>query len=394
MPELTPQFQMQYERRMRAITENEYIRRLAAGNMWWQKIARVMNLEGKTERLTWLMNTAQIEPIGPTFSGQLTFEGLATQSTELATYKHGKGIKVERDQIEDLDGTGLNILADWSMQVGSDMAYYPQLLMTQILLNGANTDGSANAYDGVPYFADNTANTIGGVSVNGHPYNPYRPSLGGYQNWCHGAASGAYPGGLPIDDGVTVDVALTNLGKAIAFISTNRMPNGVSPRFLTPKFIIAPPRMAPRLRQLLDAKFIAQAAATGGGSGDVMALISGWALGEPVIGQELGASFAFPYQIPFVNATTGAVSMKSGTTSSLDTTYYIVCQENSTSQLGGLLYCQRKPFKVTYYTGDAGGTGHSAELDRADEFEYHVKGRVSGQYGHPYCIYRFDAATS
>lgn len=392
MPEITPSFVMQYERRMKAITETEYVRRLAADNTWWNKVSKTMNLEGKTERLTWLLETAMIEPVGPTGTGAMSFEGLVTQTVEYPTYRHGKGIKVQRDQLEDLDGTGLDILASWSSQIGNEMAYYPQRLMAQLLLNGANTDGSANAYDTVPFFADNTSRTIGGVSVAGHPYNPFRPNLGGYSNWLHGSSSGSYPGALPIDDAnaSTIETALTNLGKAIAYVSTAKMPNGVDPRFLTPKYLIAPPRMIPRVRQLMAAKYIAQTAGSGGGSGDVDAVIRGWGLGEPVFAQELGASVTYPSaQMSFVT-TGGQVKTMAESLQGSDTTWYLVCEENATSNLGGLLFLQRKPFKVNYYTGDAGGTAMSAELDRANEFEYHVQGRMSVGYGHPYSIFRFD----
>src|SRR5579872_6426352 len=118
---------------------------------------RTMTLEGKTERITWLLSTAMIEPVGPTLTGALNFE--------------------------DLEGTGLDILAEWSAQIGNEIGYYPQRLGAQLILNGAATDGTANAYDTVPYFASNsTVTTIGGVSVTGHPYNPFRPTLGGYAN--------------------------------------------------------------------------------------------------------------------------------------------------------------------------------------------------------------------
>lgn len=392
MPEITPSFVMQYERRMRAITETEYVRRLKAENTWWNKVARTVPMEGKTERLTWLLETAMIEPVGPSGTGVMSFENLVSQTVEYPTFRHAKGIRIQRDQFEDLDGTGLSEVAAWSAQIGNETAYYPQRLMAQLLLNGANTDGSAVSYDGVQFFADNSSNTVGGVSVKGHPFNPFRPTLGGYQNWLHGSPSGAYPGALPIDDSVTVDVALKNLGTAIAHIATNKMPNGIDPRFLTPAFIVGPPRMAPRLRQLTDAKFIAQAAASGGGSGDVMALIQGWGLGTPIIAQELNAAYSYTASFPFIPTGGSNPKFLSETVTGSDTTWYMVCQENNTTQLGGLLYLLRKPFKVNYYTGDSGGTGMQADLDRANEFEYHVQGRMSAQYGHPYTIYRFDSA--
>jgi hypothetical protein len=57
------------------------------------------------------------------------------------------------------------------------------------------------------------------------------------------------------------------------------------------------------------------------------------------------------------------------------------------TQLGGLLYILRKNFKINYYTGET-----QAELDRRNQFEYHVQGRMSAQYGHPFTVFRFDAS--
>lgn len=386
MPDLTPSFVMQYERRMRAITETEYTRRLAAGNLWWNKVVRTIDIEGKSERITWLLNTALIEPVGPSGSGTISFENLVTQTVEYPVLRHAKGIRVLRDQLEDLNGTGLSILNDWSMQIGNEMAYYPQRQAAQLILNGAATNGSANAYDGKPFFADNT---------NAHPNNPFNTGAGTYANWLHGSSSGTYPGALPIDDSVTVDVALKNLGKGIAYVAGFKMPNGVDPRFLSVKGLLIPPAMAPRVRELTKAKYIAQAAATGGGSGDVEALIFGWGLGEPMVAQEFAATTSYPnVQVATADPTTGAITMKdAGTVTGSDTTYYLICQEMSTTQLGGLLNVQRKPFKVTYYSGDSpGSTGLSETLDRANELEYHVQGRNAPQYGHPYTIIRVDAS--
>lgn len=393
MPEITPSFVMQYERNMRAISEKEYVRKLADEHTWWNKVMRTMPIERKTERITWLLETAMIEPVGPTGSGQMEFENLVSQTVEYPTFRHAKGCIIQRDQFEDLDGTGLNEVAAWSEQIGIESAYYPQRLGAHLLLNGANTDGSANAYDSVPFFADNTSNTINGVSVKGHPFNPYRPELGGYKNWLKGASASGYPGALPIDDSVAVDVALVNLGKILAHISDNRMPNGVDPRFLKPAFILAPPRMAPRLNQLLNARFIAQLAGTGSaaGSGDVMATVQGFGLGRPIIAQELAASYNLNLKTPYMGPS-GAVKFATESVTGSDTTFYVICQEMKTTSLGGLLHLQRKPFKVNYYTGDSGGTGMQADLDRANQFEYHVQGRMSCAYGHPYTVYRCDGS--
>ena len=395
MPEITPSFVMEYERRMRAITEDEYVRRLK--KLWWNKVARPMPIEGKTERVAWLLDTATIEPIGPTGTGRLGFEDMVSLSVEYPTFRHGKGIRVQRDQIEDLDGTGLDVLAKWSSNIGNETAYYPQRLLAQILLNGTNADGSANAYDGVPFFSDYT---------NPHPNNPYDPTRGYYANWLHGSAtvgtptftpSGYGPIALPpnpgacaIDDSVTPENALINLGKAIAYIASLKMPNGVDPRFLSVAYMIVPPRMAPRVRQLTSAKLIAQTAGSGGGGADVEALIRGWELGEPVVAAELAASTNYAFKMAFVDANGNDTFLPESSIKGSDTTYYIVCQEMQTTKLGGLLLVQRKPFKVNYYTGDSGGTGMTEQLDRQNEFEYHVQGRMAPAYGHPYTIFRCD----
>ena len=286
----------------------------------------------------------------------------------------GKGIKVRRDQIEDLDGTGLDILAKWSGDMGAYMAYWPQKRMAQLLLNGAATDGSAASYDGKPFFAD---------AANAHPLNPYAPNRGTYLNWFHGSASGAQPGALPIDDSVSVETALANLGKVIAAIKGIKMPNGEDPRFLSPVGLIVPPRMVPRAQQLTNAKFIAQAASnSGAGSGDVEALIRNWGLAEPIEADELAGTTSYTFTAP-----NGAKKTVTGS----DTTYYVVCRELTTTQLGSLVYVERKPFKITYYTGDSGGTGMDAILDRANAFEYHCQGRNVSQYGHPYGLFRIDS---
>lgn len=384
MPDITPSFLMEYERRMKAITENEYVRRLAAENSWWNKIMRTTPIEGKTQRISWFLDTAMIEPVGPTGTGKITFENMVALTAEYPTFRHAKGIEVQRDQLEDLDGTGLDQLAKWSENIGNETAYYPQRLGAQLILNGANPDGSANAYDMIPFFAD---------ASNPHPVNPFDLSKGYYANWCHGSASNvlvpSYPGALPIS-GVTSDVAVANYAKALAFIQSLRMPNGTDPRFLRPVYIAGPQALAPILSQLTDAKYIAQAAASGGGSGDISYFIKRFGLGEPMIMQELGAATKYSFKQPFMG-TGGNVTFLPETVTGSDSTWYIICQEMQSTQLGGLLYVTRKPFKVNYYTGDAGGTAMSAELDRMNKFEYHVQGRMAPAYGHPYTIFRFDA---
>ena len=241
--EITPQFLFEYERRMRVNQERQYSKLVMAKNYWANKVLRPLKIEGRTERVTWLLETAMIRPIGPSGSGGMTFQNLVSATVEYTSFKHGHGIRVQRDQLEDLDGDGLNQLMGWATQVGAQIGYYPQKLCAQLILNGANTDGSANAYDGLPFFMDNTVGTgnanPGNTYSNGHYYNPYNAGLGGYYSWLHGAAVAssagvqAYPGALPIDDSVSVETALINLGKAIAYLATVKQANGQDPRFFS-----------------------------------------------------------------------------------------------------------------------------------------------------------------
>jgi len=59
---------------------------------------------------------------------------------------------------------------------------------------------------------------------------------------------------------------------------------------------------------------------------------------------------------------------------------------------GAFVYVDREAFRITYYTGQGGGNGVDAILDRADELEWHCKGRNVAGYGHPYTFFKIKAA--
>ena len=121
--------------------------------------------------------------------------------------------------------------------------------------------------------------------------------------------------------------------------------------------------MQARLAQLTNAKFIAQAASSGGGSGDVEALIASFGFVEPVIADELAG---------WEN----------------DTTWFLACEEITSDQLGAFLYIDREPFKINYYTGAGGGTGVDANLGRMNELEWQCQGRNGTGYGHPFLMFK------
>lgn len=342
MPFLTPQFVFDLESRMRMIQENEYLR--LTSNLWWSKCTKVLPILTRREIVTWCLNTAQIEDQGD--GGNIEYDNMMIQETEFTPKTAGKGLKIRRQQFEDLDGNGVQLATEWSQQIGAQHAYWPQKTAVNLLKTGHLA--TSLGYDGKPFFATD------------HPVNPKKPAVGTYSNLLSGAGTYA------IDESIAADVALKNLGKVFAHIASIKMPNGVDPRFLRPAGILCSPALFPRAVQLTNARFLAQAASSGGGGADVEAIIRALGYGQPILADEL-AGFES------------------------DTTYFVICEQLSSSNLGGLVYIDREPFSTRFYTGRGGGNGVDAILDRADELEWHTSGRNAGGFGHPFTIIKVKA---
>lgn len=349
MGAITPTFLFDFESEMARITEYEFARMVASDNLWWRDVAKVRTTGKKREIISWLLSTAQIYSAGKS-GGNIRFDDMAATYQEYDVANAAAGLKLTVNQVTDNDGNGFDFAAEWSANMGAYGAYWPQKQMAQLVLNG--TAATSLAYDGQIFFS------------NSHPVNPYRASAGAYANIFTGGPSGTYPGALPIDESVDVNTALLNLQKIIAYIASIKMPNGADPRFLKPRRLLVPPRLMARAQQLTNARYIAQPAGSGGGSGDVEAIINNWGFLQPVEVQEFA-----------------------GISATQDTTFYLMCEQMSSTQLGGLVYVDREPFRVTYYTGAGGGNGVDAVLDRARELEWHIQGRNVAGYGHPYALF-------
>jgi len=341
MPAITPSFVMDLESRMRMIQDNEYLR--LSSNLWWSRLTRTFTSQSRRDIINWVISSAQIDDMGQ--GGNIEFDPMYLMENEYTHGEAGKGLKLRRKQFEDLDGNGVQLATEWAAQMGAQSAYWPQKRATQLLKDGTTRKG----YDGKAFFATD------------HPVNPKKPSAGVYSNLLNGS-------GYKIDVSVTADVALANLAKVFAAITAIKMPNGVDPRFLRPEMILCGPTLFPRAVQITNAKFLAQAAASGGGGADVEALISALGYGMPQMADELAG-----YES--------------------DTTYFVACKQLTQSQIGGLLYIEREGFSTRYYTGRGGGTGVDAILDRADELEWHHSGRNGSDYGHPYTIIKVSPST-
>jgi phage major head subunit gpT-like protein len=355
---LTPQFLFNLETGMQVIAEQEYQRLLA--NLWYSKVAKERPTgETRKQRLIWTLDTAGIQ-YQDRLQGDTIFEELLATSQEYEWKAATGGLEVQKVELEDLDGGGIDQASEWSRQVGAYAAYWPQKQIATLIRNGGSS--GFTSYDGQIFFS------------NAHPINVLASEVGTFANIFTGAAAStpatdpqdaSYPGALPIDNSVTVDVALANLQKAIAYIRGIRMPNGEDPRGLKPAYILHPPALTARIQQLTQAKFIAQAGTGGAGAADISMVIGAWGLGMPVECAELGAGF----------------------TNGSDTDYYIVTEQMASSSLGALLYFNREPFSVIY-----NGPQTDAQLARAAKFQWKIAGRNLGAYGHPYLLFKGRAS--
>ena len=343
MPALTPSFVFDLERNMRLVAATDYQR--LTENLWWTKMAKLMTSSAKTERVSWLLDTAKIERT-ITGGGQVTFEDMVLLTTEFVNLNAAAGLKLKKEQLEDLDGNGVQLATGWARMIGAYAAYWPQKMLAAALIANPIT------YDGQAFFSA------------AHPVNPQNTALGTFQNVFTGAAAGLYPGAVPIDISVTVDVAVNNLQKIIAYIAGVKMPNGVDPRFLRTQYIFHPPALAARVQQILNAKFIAQAAVTGGGSADITGAIANWGFGIPVQIDELASAFG-----------------------GSDTTYYIGTKDILSSELGAFVYVNREPFSIVF-----NGPQTDAELARKRELQWTTEGRNVIGAGHPFLLYQCKAA--
>jgi hypothetical protein len=349
--QITPQFLFDLESNMRVISEREYERLVA--NLWWQNVGKVMPSGAKKERINWLLDTAMIErPNAAHGGGQAIFEDIVMQTTEYENQNAVAGLELKKEQLEDLDGNGVQLAAHWSRQMGAQAAYWPQRVITDAILANPVT------YDGVAFFIPNSAGP-----GNLHPVNPFNLPAGEFANHLTGAAAGIYPGAVPVGGATTLDAAIDNIQSVLAYVASIAMPNGREPRMLKMAGILHPPALTARFQQITQAQFIAQAAASGGGSADVAAVIRNFGLGTPIEAPELGSAFG-----------------------GSDSDYYILAEEITSNELGAFVYVDREPFSMLFH-----GPMTDAELARKRAFQWTTEGRNVVGAGHPYLMFKCSA---
>lgn len=343
MPAVTPNFLFDLESRMQVVLENEYAR--LSKNLWWKRIATPRQSGSKRELIHFLLSTATIVR---TDTGQVNYDDIGSVYTEVVNEFASTGLRLKEEQFDDLDGNGINLASKWSSDVGALTAYWPQQEVTRFL-KAAHTSEFVG-YDKKNFFAVD------------HPVNPLDTSKGTFANLMTGAASGDYPGALPIHDtgsgAVAADVALQNLTKLQAYVAGWKMPNGEQPRMLRLAGLLLPPKMMSRGVQITNAKFIGQAASGGAASADVEAIVKNLGIATPIQADELSG---------FED----------------DQTYFAIAEQIQSTEVGGIIYQERKPFTIDWYTGREGG---NVELARSGEYEWICKARNAVAPGHPYLL--------
>lgn len=369
----TADFLFNIEKKAKIINERSFLERMSAEDMWAMSVLKPAPIEGLSERVTWVIDSSSIEQLTPADGGEnggaLTSEEMSTVTTEYFPAHHGRQFKMSKIKFMNLVQAGINPLAIWARRMGAYGAYVPQRLASMLILNGANI----NSYDNVSFF--NAA----------HPVHPLIASLGTYANLFTGSASGSYPGALPIDDSVTLDVAFKNLIKGISYIE-GAIPaaNGAGdPRMLHVEKILYPPQLLRRITQLTEFAYYAQGAAGGAGAADgVDKIIKKFQLAPPQKVTEFDGNRS--YQIMNANGTRSTVTGS-------DTTYYMVAREAGESELGALRLNTRLPFGMQTYSGDNGTEGVDAVLGLSNDVIYNYQGWTAANPGEPAYLHQFNS---
>lgn len=343
MPLVTVDFVMDFESNMRVLVENEYARFQDPANTWWDLVATPRPSMTAHELLAWFLSTAQLHDQG-VGGGNYRFQDPVMLEHELSHRTSGAGLRIQRQQFEDIDrngidgGAGLQAGALWARDMGAQFGYWPQLKVAELIKNGE----VGKTYDDLPFF--HAAHYCNGRDTRN----------GTYANLLTGS-------GYRIDGSVDADDAMRNLASVYKAIRSIKMPNGQQQRMLRPAGILLGPAMYPHVSQLLDAKFIASVAGSGAGSMDFSGYTSRMGYGKVTEAPELIES-------------------------EYDTSYYVVVEQLGSSELGAFVYLNREPHSIRYYTGRGGGVGVDAILDRSDTLEWHASGRNGTGYGHPYLL--------
>jgi len=338
---LTPTWVASLETNMRKIVATDFERLSTDAAAKFSCFAKEVPSLSMKEQFMWVIDTAFMDYTDK-YGGTVEFQELQMAYHEFENSAVATGYEINRFKLEDLDGGGVSMAAEYARQMAFKAAYWP----VQQVLKAVNNGHLATSltYDGLPFFSAS------------HLLNPINAATGTYSNLI--AAK-------PIDrtNAATLDIAFNNLCDVVASIETFKNPDGLTPRNLKIKGIAVPPALRGRAVQLTNAKFIAQAVGSAGGSGDIEAVVSNWGFGQPYVFPELGAAFG-----------------------GSDTSYYIMIEDAGTSTVGAIGYSNREPFRVVY-----NGEMTDADLSRANKLQWVLRARNNTFYMHPYLLIKVNA---
>jgi phage major head subunit gpT-like protein len=336
---VTPTWVATFETNVQTIIQNVWEE--TASDLIWDRLMDVKTSGAGRELYFWLIENAGIELQGQ--GGNQRYDDLAAHFFEIVNEDSGKALELTKNEINDnqmaspmLRGMpALDYAAAWSRDMGYSGAYWPQQrVFDSLIANGLTTAG----YDGVNFFSTS------------HPINVANTGLGTFANLLTGAAVGSYPGACPIDvtNAATLDIAHTNLARAIAYIQSLKGPHN-KPRRLKVKYLLAGEDLRKRSAEILTTRYY------GTGQGSTENVISTYGI-EPLIASELNEVGV----------------------------YYLVCKWMP-GQGGPFVFQNREPYILTSYAPET-----QVELQRKKKFEWHFNGRNAVAYGHAWLIFRIN----
>jgi len=210
----------------------------------WDQLATQRSSSSLYEDEIWIPDTVSLVDTG--LGGQHVYSAQTAFTDRIKNTHAGNMLRLTRDEIDDqgvmVDGKRVALLdyaGSWARGVGTAAAYRPQKLVMSVIFFGETV---IKAFDGELLFAVN------------RPINYKDPSAGTYSNLFTGAASGIYPGAIPIY-GLTPAQAAANIAKGVAYIESLTGTHGEPLRLKVEK-LFGGPELRKIFGDALDTKFI------------------------------------------------------------------------------------------------------------------------------------------
>ena len=335
---------------VQTITSSAWARRLQY--MWYERIVRRRTMDTGVDFIQWLLETARIRATGT--GGIQTYSDQMGMNFSIVAKEYGDALRLTEMQILNAlgasqNGTERNALdqaANWSRQMGSGGAYWPQEQTAGILVSGTGAaldptpvTGPVMAYDGQPFFSLS------------HPINPVTRDGRSVGNFTSGTFTNVFYG-RPLTG--------ANYALISAYIQTIPSPDG-KPRKIRPRTILTGTYDQLTADQLFAKRsdFYTDPLNPRGN-----------AAGSNII-RELHDT-----EDPISDADLTCPGAAQGM-------WWIAAELREDDALAGIIYDERKPFGVRAYTDMS-----DAEIARQASFEWQFTGWNQVATGHPFLLFQ------